>query len=63
MTNRDDMILGEGDIAFLEKTFGERATIYPTGGHCGNLSYRENVETMLEFFGVPAQEEAQGGAR
>jgi hypothetical protein len=52
MTNRDDMILGDGDIEFLESTFGDRATIYPTGGHCGNLNYKENVEAMLEFFGV-----------
>lgn len=52
MTNRDDLILGPGDIAWLERTFGDRATIYPTGGHCGNLMYRENVEHMLAFFGA-----------
>jgi hypothetical protein len=52
MHNRDDIILGPGDIAWLEGTFGDRARIYPRGGHCGNLMYRENVENMLRFFGV-----------
>jgi hypothetical protein len=62
-TNRDDMILGDEDIEFLEATFGDRATIYPIGGHCGNLQYRENVEDMLEFFGVPVQVEGKGVAQ
>ena len=34
--------------------FGARATIYPHGGHCGNLDYRQNVEDMLARFGVAA---------
>jgi hypothetical protein len=50
MTNADDMILAPGEIEFLERTFGERATIYPLGGHCGNLKYRENVAKMVAFF-------------
>ena len=48
--NADDLILGPGDLEWLERTFGDRATIYPVGGHCGNLMYRDNVERMLEFF-------------
>ncbi|UCE86305.1 MAG: PAS domain-containing protein [Deltaproteobacteria bacterium] len=51
MTNADDMILAPGDIAFLQQTFGARATIYPVGGHCGNLAYRDNVAEMIDFFG------------
>lgn len=50
MTNEDDLILGEGDVEFLRNTFAERATIYPRGGHCGNLMYKENVEQMLAFL-------------
>ena len=46
----DDLILGPGDIGFLRKTFGDRLTLYPHGGHCGNLNYRVNSEDMLEFF-------------
>ena len=50
MHNADDMILGPGDLGFLRRTFGERMTLYPRGGHCGNLNYRVNARHMLEFF-------------
>jgi hypothetical protein len=50
MTNADDLILGTGDLTFLRNTFGERLTLYPLGGHCGNLNYRVNTDAMLEFF-------------
>ena len=48
--NADDLILGRGDLGFLRRTFGERLTLYPRGGHCGNLNYRVNGDAMLEFF-------------
>lgn len=50
MGNEDDLILSAEDLAFLKSVFGSRAKIYPIGGHCGNMSYRENVETMINFF-------------
>ena len=50
MHNADDLILGAGDIGFLRRTFGDRLTLYPRGGHCGNLTYRVNAQHMLEFF-------------
>ena len=50
MHNADDLILGPGDIGFLRKVFGDRLTLYPHGGHCGNLNYRVNSDAMLEFF-------------
>ena len=50
MHNADDLILGRGDLGFLRRTFGERLTLYPRGGHCGNLNYRVNSDAMLEFF-------------
>ncbi|RJG09991.1 serine/threonine protein kinase [Pseudomonas cavernicola] len=50
MTNADDLILGPGDLGFLRRTMGERLTVYPYGGHCGNLNYRVNAHDMLEFF-------------
>jgi hypothetical protein len=50
MGNEDDLILTSGDLAFLKDVFGARAKIYPFGGHCGNMSYRENVAYMLNFF-------------
>ena len=50
MTNQDDIILGPGDIEYLQATLGDRAKIYPTGGHCGNMDYKDNVVDMLDFF-------------
>ncbi len=48
--NQDDLILEPGEIDFFSRVFGERARIYPRGGHCGNLEYRENVAHMLDVF-------------
>ncbi|MGH8375751.1 MAG: serine/threonine protein kinase, partial [Pseudomonas sp.] len=50
MHNADDVILGPGDLGFLRRTFGDRLTVYPYGGHCGNINYRVNSDAMLEFF-------------
>ncbi|PWK32962.1 serine/threonine protein kinase [Pseudomonas sp. OV226] len=50
MHNADDIILGPGDLGFLRNTFGNRLTVYPHGGHCGNINYRVNSDAMLEFF-------------
>ena len=50
MTNSDDIILGPGDIEYLQEVLGDRATIYPYGGHCGNMEYTQNVTDMLDFF-------------
>ena len=48
--NRDDLILSPGDLGFLRRTFGERLTLFPYGGHCGNMNYRVNTQAMLEFL-------------
>ena len=48
--NRDDLILGPGDLGFLRQTLGERLTLFPRGGHCGNMEYRVNTQAMLEFL-------------
>jgi hypothetical protein len=50
MGNEDDLILTPQDLNFLKYVFGSRAKIYPYGGHCGNMSYTENVAYMLNFF-------------
>jgi len=50
VTNADDFILAGGELDFLRSTFGDRAHVYPTGGHCGNIQYRDNVADMLAFF-------------
>jgi len=48
--NHDDIILGPGDIDFLKAVMGDRAKIYPYGGHLGNMEYKDNVSYMLDFF-------------
>ncbi len=48
--NANDLILVPGEIDFFPRVFGERATIYPYGGHLGNMDYRENVEHMLALL-------------
>jgi pimeloyl-ACP methyl ester carboxylesterase len=50
MHNVDDVILGPGDIDWFRDVFGARAIIYPRGGHCGNLDYRDNVAEIIRFF-------------
>jgi hypothetical protein len=50
MENEDDLILKPEDLAFLKEVFGSRAQIYPFGGHCGNMRYKDNVEHLINFF-------------
>ncbi|MFQ5643977.1 MAG: alpha/beta hydrolase [Thiogranum sp.] len=50
MHNKNDLILEPGEIDFFPRVFGERAKIYPTGGHLGNMEYRDNVEYMVNVF-------------
>ena len=51
MHNEDDLILEPGEIEFFRQVFGERAKIYPYGGHCGNMEYKDNVAHMLSAMG------------
>jgi hypothetical protein len=50
MTNNDDLILAPGEIDFLSDVFGARATIWPTGGHCGNIDQKDVVAFMVNYF-------------
>jgi pimeloyl-ACP methyl ester carboxylesterase len=50
MHNADDILVSADDLRFLEATFGERAQIYPRGGHNGNLAYRDNITYVVQFF-------------
>jgi len=50
MTNEDDFILATGDVDYLKEIFGARAKIYPRGGHCGNMEYKDNVAYMIDYF-------------
>lgn len=55
VSNADDLILAEDDYRFLATTLGERAFLYPSGGHGGNLDYAPVAERYLAFL--------QGGAQ
>ena len=48
--NEDDIILAPGEIGYLEQLFGDRAKIFPTGGHCGNMNHQDVVDFMVGFF-------------
>jgi len=50
ITSADEIILAPGELDYLRKLFGTRATIYPRGGHCGNLAFPDTVEDMTAFF-------------
>jgi len=50
VTNADEIILAPGELDYLRKLFGPRIRIFPYGGHCGNMDYKENVAHMLNFF-------------
>lgn len=50
MTNANDFILALGELDYLRQLFGERAKVYPRGGHLGNLEYRDNMDDLVSFF-------------
>lgn len=50
VTNRDELILTKENIKYLEDVFKGKIIVYPTGGHCGNMFYYENVKNMLNFM-------------
>jgi predicted alpha/beta-fold hydrolase len=50
VTNVDDIILAPGDIEFLRRAFGDRARIFPTGGHCGNMRDKHVAAAMLQLL-------------
>ena len=50
VTNADELILSQDDFEYLKEVFKDRLVIYPKGGHCGNMFYKENVDVMLNFI-------------
>jgi pimeloyl-ACP methyl ester carboxylesterase len=50
ITNRDDIILQPGELAWLERTFGARAVVLASGGHCGNYQRRDFADALVRFF-------------
>ena len=51
MHNADDLLLVPEQMDLLKRTFGEgRSTIYPYGGHVGNIWFQRNIDDMLKTF-------------
>jgi hypothetical protein len=50
MHNSDDFTLSPDELEYLKVVFGDRARIYPKGGHNGNLAYRDNIADVIDFF-------------
>ena len=50
MHNRDDFLVSAEQLDRLAAALGERAQIYPVGGHIGNLWYADNGEHIREVF-------------
>ena len=55
ITNADDFLLAPEDVAWLRATLGTRATVFPHGGHLGNLWVPEVQETILRSLGSPPE--------
>jgi hypothetical protein len=54
ITNADDIILADGDVAWLTRVFGDRATVFPHGGHCGNYEYPHVVAAINQALAPEA---------
>ncbi|MES1943459.1 putative serine protein kinase PrkA [Salinisphaera sp. PC39] len=50
VTNRDEPILDDAELGFLSETFGERAYIYPHGGHLGNIGQHQTARDIQRFL-------------
>ena len=57
--NADDIILAPGELDYLLGVFGDRAKLYPRGGHCGNLDHRDNIAYIVQFFQSATDEPTQ----
>ena len=49
--NADDFLAERKSIEELKEAMGEQMTVYPYGGHLGNLWYSETKEYVLGLFG------------
>ena len=48
--NVDDFLAERKSIEALKEALGDQVTLYPYGGHLGNIWYPENKKTVLRFF-------------
>ncbi len=50
--NADDPLTPRQSILELKKALGDQVTVFPYGGHLGNLWYPDNKELMLRILGA-----------
>ena len=50
ITNEDELILTKDNLDYLKQTLGNKLKVYPYGGHCGNMFYKDNIDFMIEYF-------------
>jgi len=50
MHNADDFLADRKSIEELKAALGDQVTLYPYGGHLGNLWYSENKKAVLKLF-------------
>lgn len=50
LTNEDDLILAPGDAERLAAMFGDRAILFPSGGHMGNLGHPAVARAIADFM-------------
>lgn len=48
--NEDDMIISSEDILFLKENLENRLTLYPHGGHMGNLWWPQNKRDLSQIL-------------
>jgi hypothetical protein len=63
MHNADDFLVDRKSLEELKEALGNRMTLYPYGGHLGNLWYAENKEYALRLFKASAELDKRNSAR
>jgi hypothetical protein len=49
-TNKDDLILDQRELTWLQDTLGPRIVVYDHGGHLGTVGDRHQVADMLDML-------------
>ena len=58
--NNDDFLLRDGDIENLKKIFGSRMSLFPLGGHLGNVGSEEYMKAVFSSYERARKRVAEG---
>lgn len=50
ITSEDDLIIQRSDLAWFKDHFGDRALIFPIGGHCGAMNFPQFAAQLKNIF-------------